>query len=142
MVKILSLTACLLSISSVMKFANAKETSPSKTCEVVIYSPESPPFCHTETDENGQPEEICEAIGSAMSMAVLNKDESTLKLEDFPVAEIEFSGSCSCEVRFYSKANFAGSNKKISFGGYSNKQIIVDQVWSKEANSFKVDCDF
>ena len=114
--------------------------SEAKPCQVTLESPQSPPLCHYEI-VNGKETEVCEAIGSEIQTFVLSREETT-KSVDFPTAILEFSGSCGCEYILYNKTGLASAWYKASFSKRSYKKVVVEDVWSKQANSLKVTCEF
>ena len=128
MSKILTLAFCLLSLSSLI---NAK-----KECVVELVSPAPPPTCY---EENGQ--QWCEAIGPALALFILTPNE-TYGEANFPIAEINFSGTCACDFTLYTRSNLKGSWYRAWFSKRSSRRYVVSDIWSKQANSVKATCTF
>ncbi len=138
--KVLSFV-CILGLSALASAKGLKGT-PDAQCTLSFYGPPSDPVCNTYVDENGQEQTECYAVGPAASAAIVDKSNKNLKVADGNVYELDFDGTCDCNLVLYSKANYKGQSKKYAFSKAENKQIFADQIWNKENASFKVLCNF
>ena len=134
MSKSLSLLFALLGLFCFLGISEAQQ------CQVTLESPMPPPVCHYEYI-NGKKTKVCEAVGSALSTFILNKQQKS-QSADFPTAILTFNGSCGCEYILYDKVGLKGAWKKASFSKRSYKKVVVKDVWSKQAKSLKVTCQF
>ena len=138
MAKAISLIVALLALSYI---ASARKACPIlEPCTLGFYGPEAPPVCQTFTDENGEQQEQCFAIGSAAFGVVLDKDDRSVD-EDTEIAEIDFSGHCDCTLTLWNSPSFDGEFIKYRFEA-SRPHFYINEIWSQDAESFSVTCKF
>jgi len=114
MSKIFILALCLLSLISIIS---------AQQCTVELVSPSSP------------------GVGSAVQAFILTPGDNYEEVS-FPIAEINFSGTCACDFTLYSNANLTGAWYRAWFSKRSSRKVKVSNVWSKKALSAKVTCNF
>ena len=118
-------------------------TPASVYCEVGYYNVPPPPVCTTETGADGQPVQVCTAVGSAVAAQIIDKAHPTFSLNNFPLNDIDWSGTCKCYLWLYSGVNFKGQYwLQYSFAKSKTKSIVVSQIWKRLAKSFKITCTF
>ena len=115
-------------------------SSQAQQCQVTLESPVPPPVCTTKT-VNGKPVKTCQAIGSALTAFVTTPKEPTFST-DFPIATIEFAGTCACEYNLWDKAGLKGARLRSIFSKRSYYKVTVSKLWNRKGNSIKVTCKF
>ncbi len=111
-----------------------------KSCTISFWGPNPPPVCETYTDENGQEEESCYQLGAPQANAILDARTPSFTFSD-EVAEVDWYGDCRCTLVVWSKPNYKGACKLVS-NNKRDSAIIIEDIWSRTANSFKVACRF
>jgi len=112
-------------------------------CQVGYYDVPQPPVCTTETGADGQPEQVCTAVGSAAYVGILDKANPTFSENNFPLNDIDWSGTCRCSLWVYSGLNLKGQYwLQYGFSKSKTKSIVVSQIWKRPTRSFKITCTF
>jgi len=136
----------LFGLSSIFLGAHAQinvtSQPPPVECRIGYYNVAAPPECTTTTGPDGKPEEVCTAVGPASFLWITNKNEPNFSEVSFPLLDIDWSGTCRCNLWVYSGFNLNGFWKRYPFSMAKEKKILVSNIWRREANSFKVTCTF
>ncbi len=124
------------------------QVTQAQDCTIGYYDIAPPAECEYYTDENGEEEEECSAVGSAAFAALLNSETATLSEPDFPLNDLDFTGDCDCTLRVYSGADLKGCSVQagvLTESSESSEQItVLGDLWKRAANprSFEVTCNF
>ena len=132
--KLLLLVIFCLGISHAV---HAKKAS--KECYVSIYAPAPPIQCDT-VIVNGKEEVECSQVGPAEALIILNSKSRTASI-DTEIDEFDYSGNCQCSFKLWSKPGFKGATKTYTSTKRSN-DIVISDIWSRAAKSFRVTCRF
>jgi len=122
-----------------LAFYQAAAGHSSKNCYVSIYTPEPPIECET-VIINGQPEETCSQVGPAEALVILDSKTRSFSI-DTEIAEFDYDGNCRCTFKFWSKPHFKGLIRTYTSTKKTN-DIVISDIWSHRAKSFKVSCRF
>ena len=126
----------LFSISSLFVSAQTQE------CQIGYYDVPQPPMCTTETDEDGQPEEVCTAVGSAAFAGITNPTEPSFSESTFPLNDIDWSGTCNCTLLAYSGENLTGYWLAYPFNETTENKVVVTDLLTTAPKSFNITCIF
>ena len=83
----------------------------------------------------------CKVTCGSDSPVALWKDSPRFERNDSPLSQLQFDGSCNCELNLWSQANYGGSTVNSPFG-QRNGNWNPSSLWTTGTQSWKVDCQF
>ena len=136
--KVFSLIIVLLGLSCLATARKCPATP--KTCQIEYEDYPAPPTCETYIDENGQEQQRCPSIGTALFLGILDKTTSSLS-ESFGISKITFTGNCKCTLTLWSEDDLQGESKVHTLQN-GETSFMTSDIWDQENASFEVDCNF
>jgi len=130
--KILALIFCILGL---IQLASA-----TKQCQVEYY-PRFDDECTSSVDEEGNVVEECTVTEAAARTFILTRGDRSGNIVE-SVSEITFTGFCKCDYTLFSNADFSGTSFRGRVNTSTSKYVPVTQIWSQEAQSWKIRCRF
>ena len=83
----------------------------------------------------------CKVTCGSDSPVTLWKDSPRFERNDFLLSQLQFDGSCNCELNLWGNTNYGGSTFNSPFS-QRNGNCNPSSLWSTQAKSWRVDCQF
>jgi len=132
--KFLALILCCLLVS----YTNA-----ASQCQLTFYATSPAPVCDPlATTASGEETQNCSVVANGGTQVTMDRANKAWNIAAGNFYEIDFTGTCNCNLIVYHKPDFGGASVSESFSKNKNGIILAFNVWRVPFASYKISCRF